>query len=146
VSFDFYPQITQITQINNMDYKISRIAIGCAMIVHRELGCGFLESVYENALVLELQREGIKFKSQVPLLVHYRNELVGRYIADIIINDELLLELKALQSITGSCESQLLNYLKASGIPAGLILNFGSNSFEFKRMVFTQQNHQIRSA
>ncbi len=111
------------------------------MSVHREMGCGFLENVYENALSVELRRIGIEFKRQAPLLVYYQNELVGHYVADIIVNDELLLELKALSSITGSCEAQLLNYLKASGISAGLILNFGSISLEFKRMVKTQENH-----
>ena len=108
------------------------------MTVHREMGCGFLESVYENALSIELQRKKIEFERQVPLLVHYKNTVVGRYKADMIINGELLLELKALQSISKSCESQLLNYLKASGIPAGLILNFGSNSLGFKRMAKTK--------
>ncbi len=124
-----------------MNYEISRKVIGCAMSVHREMGCGFLENVYENALSVELRRIGIEFKRQAPLLVYYQNELVGHYVADIIVNDELLLELKALSSITGSCEAQLLNYLKASGISAGLILNFGSISLEFKRMVKTQENH-----
>lgn len=129
-----------------MNYEISRIVIGCAMTVHREMGCGFLESVYENALSVELQRKGIKFKRQVPLLVHYQRELVGRFIADIVVNDELLLEMKALRSITGSCKSQLLNYLKASGISVGLILNFGSKSLEFKRMIKTQTDPQQKSS
>jgi len=120
-----------------MNYEISRKVIGCAMAVHRELGCGFLEGVYENALAIELKRNGLKFKRQVPLLVHYHLKLIGRYKADFIVNNDLLLELKALQSITGTCKSQLLNYLKASGIPAGLILNFGSKSLEFHRMAKT---------
>jgi len=112
------------------------------MRVHRELGCGFLETVYENALSVELQRRGIYFKRQVPLLVRYNNVPVGHYIADIIVNDELLLELKALASITGACKSQLLNYLKASRIHAGLILNFGAKSPEFKRMARTPKIHE----
>jgi len=122
-----------------MDFELSRQVIGCAMTVHRAMGCGFLEGVYENALSVELHRQGVQFTTQVPLPVHYQNVIVGRYIADFIVNDELLLELKALKSITGTCESQLLNYLKASGISTGLLLNFGSNSLEIKRMVNSHQ-------
>ena len=125
----------------SMNYEISRKVIGCAMKVHREMGCGFLERVYENALSIELRRKGVDFERQVSLRVHYSGEHVGHYIADIIVGNELLLELKALQSITGSCKSQLLNYLKASGLPAGLILNFGSKSLEFKRMARTNTNN-----
>ena len=110
------------------------------MKVHREMGCGFFERVYENALSIELRRKGINFERQVSLCVHYSGEPVGHYIADIIVGNELLPELKALKSITGSCKSQLLNYLKASGIPAGLILNFGSKSLEFKRMAKRKNN------
>jgi GxxExxY protein len=121
-----------------MNYEISRKVIGCAMKVHRDMGPGFLERVYENALSIELRRKRIKFERQVSILVYYHGEVVGHYIADIIVDNELLLELKALQSITGPCKSQLLNYLKASGIPAGLILNFGSESLEFKRMAKTK--------
>ena len=124
-----------------MNFELSREVIGCSMRVHREMGCGFLENVYENALSIELRRERIEFERQVPLPVFYKNVLVGRYIADIIVDDELLLELKALKSITDICKSQLLNYLKASGIPAGLILNFGAKSLEFKRMAKTPKRH-----
>jgi len=134
----FIRRLRRLRRFKKMNFEISRITIGCAMTVHREMGCGFLESVYENALSIELQRKKIEFERQVPLLVHYKNTVVGRYKADMIINGELLLELKALQSISKSCESQLLNYLKASGIPAGLILNFGSNSLGFKRMAKTK--------
>jgi GxxExxY protein len=125
-----------------MNYEVSKEVIGCAMKVHREMGCGFLERVYENALSIELRRKGVNFERQVSLCVHYSGEPVGHYIADIIVGNELLLELKALQSITGPCKSQLLNYLKASGLPAGLILNFGSKSLEFKRMALTHTKHK----
>ena len=134
----FCPQITQI--FKRMNYEISRKVIGCAMAVHRELGSGFLEGMYENALAIELKQNGLEYKRQVPLLVHYHHELIGRYKADFIVNNDLLLELKALQSTTDNSKSQLLNYLKATGIPAGLILNFGSKSLEFYRMAMTSKN------
>ena len=108
------------------------------MAVHGELGCGYLEGVYQNALAVEPRRRNIQFQRQVHLPVHYQGELVGHYRADLIIEDELLLELKAIKAITGSCEAQLLNYLKASGISVGLILNFGSKSLQFKRMARTR--------
>jgi len=104
------------------------------MTVHRSLGCGFLESVYENALAIELQKNEIPFQRQVRLVVYYRKGVVGRYYADVIIENKLLLELKALKSIDNTCESQLLNYLKASNIKVGLLINFGSKSLQFKRM------------
>ena len=104
------------------------------MSVHRALGCGFLESVYESALAIELQRNGVSFQRQVKLLVKYRKKLVGTYCADVIIENELLLELKALKSLDNTCEAQLLNYLKASNIHVGLLINFGSKSLQFKRM------------
>ena len=117
-----------------MNFKLSRKVIGCAMSVHKALGCGFLESVYENALAIELQKNGINFQRQVSLLVHYHDEVVGRYYVDVIIENELLLELKAMKSLDNTCESQLLNYLNASNIHIGLLINFGSRSLQFKRM------------
>ena len=138
----FSADYADYADFKSMDFGLSRQVIGCAMGVHRELGCGFLENVYENALSIELERRGIIFERQAPLLVRYQNVPVGHYIADIIVNDELLLELKALASITGACKSQLLNYLKASRIHAGLILNFGAKSPEFKRMARTPKIHE----
>ena len=107
------------------------------MRVHRALGCGFLESVYENALAIELHKKGLHFKRQVGLLVRYHERVVGEYFADVIVENELLLELKALNSLNNTCESQLLNYLKASDIQVGLLINFGSKSLQFKRMTIT---------
>jgi GxxExxY protein len=130
----YCPQITQITRIKSMDFEISRKVIGCAMRVHRVMGCGFLESVYENALAIELLSHGISFQRQVKLLVHYRNEVVGKFYADLIIEGKLLFELKATNSLDKTFESQLLNYLNASDIQTGLLINFGSKSLQLKRM------------
>jgi len=104
------------------------------MRVHKTLGCGFLEGVYESALAIELRRNRIHFRRQVSLLVQYREEIVGRYCADIIVENELLLELKSIKSLDSYCESQLLNYLNASKIKVGLLINFGSTSLQLKRM------------
>jgi GxxExxY protein len=117
-----------------MKFKTSRKVIGCAMSVHRTLGSGFLENVYENAFAIELEMNGISFQRQVRQLVLYREKVVGSFRVDVIIENKLLVELKALNSIDTTCESQLLNYLKASNIDVGLLINFGSASLQFKRM------------
>ena len=117
-----------------MSFGVSREVIGCAMSVHRALGNGFIESVYENALAIELKSRGISFRKQAELLVRYRDEVVGRFYADLIIENKLLLELKATKSLCKASESQLLNYLHASNIQTGLLINFGSISLQFKRM------------
>ena len=121
-----------------MESRVSYEVIGCAMRVHRVLGCGFLESVYENALAIELESHGISFQRQRKLVVHYLDEIVGEFYADLIIQNELLLELKATKSLNSTCESQLLNYLNASNIQVGLLINFGSNSLQFKRMTIAK--------
>ena len=121
-----------------MDFEVSRKVIGCAMTVHRALGCGFLESVYENALAIELQKNGISFQRQVKLVIYYREGIVGKYYADAIIENKLLLELKALKALDNTCKSQLLNYLKASNIPVGLLINFRSTSLQIKRMTIAK--------
>ena len=117
-----------------MDFRISRKVIGCAMSVHRALGCGFLENVYENALAIELHRNDVSFQRQIKLIVQYRSETVGTYCADLIIENKLLLELKATKSLDRTCETQLLNYPNASKTQVGLLINFGSKSLQFKRM------------
>jgi GxxExxY protein len=117
-----------------MNFEISREVIGCAMKVHRVLGCGFLEGVYENAMAVELIKRGIEYERQVPFIVNYDGVIVGRYFADLVIGDKLLLELKASKTLTRTYESQLLNYLNASKIQTGLLINFGSRSLQHKRM------------
>jgi len=103
--------------------------------VYNELGRGFLESVYENALTLLLKEYGLSVKTQEELNVRFHGQLVGVFRADMIVEGKVLLELKAVRSLDTVHEAQLLNYLKATGIEIGLLLNFG-NTPEFKRRVF----------
>ena len=117
-----------------MDFDISRKVIGCAMRVHSTMGCGFLEKVYANALAIELQERSVTFQREVRLLVRYHEIIVGKYFADLIVENSLLLEIKAIRSLDSASESQLVNYLNASQIQTGLLINFGSNSLQFKRM------------
>ena len=110
--------------------------IGAAMTVHRELGCGFLEAVYQEALELEFKRVGIPALREVELPVRYCGELLATgYRADFLCYDAVVVELKAIERMASREESQLLNYLKAGGKEKGLLLNFGGNSLEYKRMV-----------
>ena len=104
--------------------------------VYNNLGYGFLEKVYENALLYELRNQGLDCEKQKPIKVYYEQIQVGEYYADIIVNESIILELKAAESIAEEHEFQLINYLKATEIEIGLLLNFGKNP-EFKRKIFT---------
>jgi GxxExxY protein len=104
--------------------------------VYNTLGHGFLEKVYHNALLIELAKYGFELKSQFPVKVFYEGVLVGEYYADIIVNDLVILELKAAETLCEEHEYQLINYLKATEIEIGLLLNFGKKP-EFRRKIFT---------
>ena len=127
------PQISQIAQIR--DPKTYAI-IGAAMEVHRELGCGFLEAVYQEALALEFTRREIPFAREVELPIFFQGEkLRVGYRVDFLCYDDTLTELKALAGLTGVEEAVILNYLKASKHHTALLLNFGAPSLEFRRFV-----------
>lgn len=113
-------------------YKI----IGAAMAVHSELGCGFLEKVYRTALPIEFERFGVPFAREAELKIKYKGrDLPVDYHVDFICFENVAVEVKALSAITSTEEAQLLNYLKASRMRRGLLLNFGATSFQHKRMV-----------
>ncbi len=110
---------------------------GAAIEVHRELGPGFLEAVYQEALEIELRDRGIPFEAQKPLVIHYKGcKLKKQYVAEVVCNEQIIVELKALDQLAKKEESQVLNYLKATGLRVGLLLNFGSEGkLERKRLV-----------
>lgn len=103
--------------------------------VHNTLGSGFLEKVYENALLVELSIRGIMAEAQKPLIVHFKGIEVGCYCADIVVNGQILLELKAVDAFTKAHDAQVLNYLKATGLKLGILINFGKERVESKRFV-----------
>jgi GxxExxY protein len=107
--------------------ELTEKVIGCAYRVHNELGVGFLEKVYENALRVELGEAGLAVKQQHPIPVRYHGEVVGDFYADLKIGDRLIVELKAVQTLAKEHEVQLVNYLAATGIDNGLLINFGSS-------------------
>jgi len=111
--------------------------VGAAIEVHRHLGRGFLEPVYQEALEIELRRRGIPFQSQCRLAIHYKGEVLRKaYVADLICFGQIIAELKACDQLTGTDEAQILNYMKATGKGVGLLFNFGSLArLEWKRYV-----------
>ena len=114
--------------------------IGAAMRVHRELGHGFLEAVYQEALAREFELAGVAFRREVELPVLYRGEKLDvTYRSDFVCYDRIIVELKALNSITGKEEAQVINYLKATGYTTGLLLNFGIQSLQKKRLIFSRR-------
>ncbi len=109
--------------------------IGCCFEVYNVLGYGFLEKVYQNALVEELTLKNIKIKIEVPIKVYYKDKNVGDYKADVLVDDKIILELKAEKTYNKIHEAQLINYLKATGLKVGYLINFGQDKVEHKRIV-----------
>ena len=118
-----------------IEKELSYIIIGCAMDVHNTFGYGYLEKVYENALMIALCEKEISAQSQVPLKVKYHNVVVGDYIVDVLVENKVILELKASESLCDGHRAQLLNYLKATGVKLGILINFGKEKLEYERLV-----------
>ncbi len=120
------------------DFKYKELTEKIIMIfykVYNKLGYGFLEKVYENAMMIEFKREGVSVISQASIKVFYENEIVGEYFADILVDDKVIVEIKAARTLALEHEAQLLNYLKATDFEIGILLNFGPKP-EIKRKVF----------
>ncbi|MFZ0521244.1 MAG: GxxExxY protein [Candidatus Acidiferrales bacterium] len=118
------------------EQELTGTILQAAFALHNDLGAGFLERVYSNALVVELNRHQLRFVQNEPLEVKYRDVVVGDYIADIIVENRVILELKACASLDPSHSAQLMNYLRATKIRVGLLLNFGRPKLEYRRFVF----------
>ncbi|MBP6181958.1 GxxExxY protein [Flavobacterium sp.] len=111
--------------------------------VYNELGYGFLEKVYQNAMYFELKSQGYKVEAQKQIKVYYKSQLVGDYFADLLIEDSIILELKACERLMDEHKAQLLNYLKATEVEIGLLLNFGTTP-EFKRSIYTNDRKKLK--
>jgi GxxExxY protein len=125
-----------------INHEKTAIILKCFYKVYNTLGYGFLEKVYENSMYLELINSGISCKKQVPIKVYYEGNPVGDYYADLIVEDEIIIELKAADNLIEEHENQLTNYLKATNIEVGLLLNFGKES-QFKRRVFSNSRKKL---
>ena len=129
-----------------MQYEeLTKIIIAATYHVYNKMGFGFLESVYEKCLLIELRKIGLRAESQKPIIVKYENEVVGEFKADILVEDTVILELKSVRKITQSHEVQLVNYLVATEKPVGLILNFSEQKVEVKRKVKDLQDNPVYS-
>ena len=115
---------------------LTKRIIGCAYKVYGVMGFGFLESVYEKSLAFELKKEGLWFETQKAIQVFYQDEIVGNYVADILVENAVLVELKSVRNIVKAHEIQLVNYLAATKTPVGLLLNFGESNVEVKRKLW----------
>jgi GxxExxY protein len=115
------------------DEELTQKIIGCAMAVHRALGSGFLESVYQRALAHELSKAGLKVVCESPIRVTYDGVDVGEFAADMLVEDRVIVENKAVRALAPAHEVQLVHYLTATGIDVGLLLNFGAEQLQFKR-------------
>jgi GxxExxY protein len=109
--------------------------------VYNTLGYGFLEKVYENAMLIELSNSGLAVENQKRIMVFYEGKVIGEYFADLLVEGKVIVELKAAANLLAEHEAQLINYLKATNIEVGLLLNFGKKP-EFKRKIFSNQNPQ----
>ena len=128
-----------MTQILNKDPKTYEI-IGAAIEVHKIMGRGFLEAVYQEALSIEFSQRKIPYQKEVQLPIFYKDRrLSASYKADFVCYESVIVELKALANLSGAEESQVLNYLKASGMEIGLLLNFGTTSLQYKRFIFNER-------
>ena len=120
-----------------MDIKeLTYLINGAVFEVNKVLGPGFLEKVYENSMMVELKKRHLKAQAQKPIIVEYKGEIVGEYVADIVVEDKIILELKAVEALQKIHEAQLLNYLKATDYSVGLLINFTYPKAEIKRFVF----------
>ncbi len=122
-------------RVELLEETLTEKILGGAFKIHNALGYGFLEKVYENALAVELIQTGVPVEQQKTIPVHYEGTVVGNYIADIVVGSRVILEIKAARQSDPAHEAQLLNYLKATGIRVGLLLNFGSSKLQYKRFV-----------
>lgn len=118
-----------------IDDPLTERIIGCALTVHKTLGCGFLEKIYENAMVIECRKTGLDVITQHGIKVTYDGVVVGDFVADMLINQEIIVELKAIQALDDIHLAQCINYVKATGMKRCLLLNFGKGSMEIKRVV-----------
>jgi len=115
--------------------KITEKIIGCAFTVFNQIGSGYMDSVYERCMLIELKKAGLYAKSQHPIKVLYENQIVGEFISDLIIEESIIVELKAISQLTKIHEAQLVNYLVSTGKDIGLLINFGPEKVQIKRKI-----------
>jgi len=126
-----------VAESDLLHHELTRKIIGAAMEVHRVLGTGFVESVYEESLAIEFGLRKIPYERQRPIDVIYKGRVAKHFVCDFIVYDKIIIELKAIRTITDIEKAQVLNYVKGTGLNLGLLLNFGASSLEYKRLIDT---------
>ena len=125
-----------------MKYEdITEKILSCAFEVINELGSGFLESVYEKALMIALKENGLSAVSQFPIKVNFRNRVVGEFFADLFVENKVIIELKAVKTLLPEHKAQVINYLKGTGVEVGLLINFGNQKLQFNRLYLPNNMH-----
>lgn len=128
------PVSPAFSELESIDHEeLTEKIIGCAYRVYNTMGSGFLESIYEKCMMIELEKQGLEVESQMGIVVRYDGEVVGEFQADIVVEDTIIVELKSVRTIVRAHEVQLVNYLVATGKPVGLLLNFAEEKVEVKR-------------
>jgi|SRR5277367_3837928 len=114
--------------------ELTRTVLGCCFEVMKELGPGFLERIYKNALLITMKERGLQVQTEKPFEVVFRNKVIGRYNADLVVEKTVIIELKCCESLVREHQAQLFNYLKVSGLPIGLLINFRRRKLEYQRL------------
>jgi GxxExxY protein len=127
---------------NFLHADITDKIIGCAYKVYHILGAGFLEKIYENALLIELHQIGLNVVQQHPIKVNYKGNIIGDYYADLLVENRVIIELKAVSELSKVNETQLVNYLKATGVEVGLLINFGEDISIKRKVMQDRAEHQ----
>ena len=127
--------MAQVYKDNILYPELSYKIVGLAIRVHTQLGYGYLEKVYENSMMVLFEKEGILVQQQVPTPVYFEGKMVGDYIADIMVDNKIILELKSIKEITEVHKTQAMNYLKATGFRLAILLNFGKEKLQHERVV-----------
>ena len=120
--------------------------LNCCFEVMNELGPGFLERVYKNALLMAMKEKGLQVEAERPYNVIFRGKIIGRYIADLVVNDTVIVELKCCENLISEHQAQLFNYLKVSGLPVGLLVNFRRRKLDWKRLQSNEDDSNIQKA
>ena len=118
--------------------------LGCCFEVMKELGPGFLEKVYKNALLMVMRQKGLQVEVERPYNVIFRGKIIGRYVADLVVNNAVIVELKCCENLIGEHQAQLFNYLKVSGLPVGLLINFRRRKLDWKRLQSNEESSEVQ--
>ena len=141
MNYDFFDEMKTLIKKEYPESELTVKIIGCAMEVHRILGNGFQEVIYQRALAIEMERQGLGFSREHEIEIHYKGERIGSRRVDFFVEGKIMVELKAIIQLEDVHLAQAINYLEAYGLSIGLLINFGNRSLQFKRVMKPNKNH-----